>query len=196
MLDKLIQFDINLFLSLNQFHSPFWDKVMLFISGKIEWLPLYLAVLGYLIYKYRWKSIAIIIAVILAVTLADQMAVKAFKEVFQRLRPSHNPDIQQLVHIVNGYRGGTYGFISNHAANSFAFAVFICLLFKNRYVTIGFLLWASIVSYSRIYLGVHYPADIAGGALFGAGIAISIYKLYTFIDIKYFQKSEQNNLRV
>ena len=177
MLDKLIHIDTRLFLWLNSFHSPCRDSIMWHISGKPEWIPLYLLLLGVIIYKYRWKSIAVILAVSLTITLADQLAVKAFKEVFMRLRPSHEPALEGLVHLVNDYRGGQYGFVSNHAANSFGLAVFISYLFKNKYVTTGMLVWACVVSYSRIYLGVHYPADILGGALLGAGIASFMYFL-------------------
>lgn len=178
MIERLIQIDINLFLWLNSHHSPFWDSVMWFVSGKIQWLPLYLLLLGYIIYRYKWQSISIVIAMIIAITLADQLAVKAFKEVFERLRPSHNPDIQHLVHIVNSYRGGAYGFVSNHAANSFALAVFISFLLKKRIITAGMLFWAACVSYSRIYLGVHYPGDILGGALLGSLIGWLVYYIF------------------
>jgi len=179
MLDQLLKLDTQLFLWLNSHHSPFWDDVMWLISGKIEWLPLYLVLIAFIIYRFRWKSITILIAIIIAVALADQLAVKAFKEVFERLRPTHNPEIQHLVHIVNDYRGGSYGFVSNHAANSFSLAMFISLLFKNRYVTISIFFWALLVSYSRIYLGVHYPGDILGGTVLGMGIGCMVFFVYT-----------------
>ena len=178
MIERLINLDINVFLWLNSHHTPFWDSVMWLVSGKIQWAPLYLLLLAYIIYRYKWQSISIIIAVIIAITLADQLAVKAFKEVFERLRPSHNPDIENLVHIVNNYRGGVYGFVSNHAANSFALAVFMSFLLKKRFFTIAILFWAALVSYSRIYLGVHYPGDILGGALLGLLIGWLVYYLF------------------
>ncbi len=178
MLDWLINLDTDLFLWLNGHHSPFWDQIMWFVSGKIEWVPFYLVLLGYIINRYKWQSISIVVAVILTITLADQLAVKAFKEVFERLRPSHNNEIQHLIHIVNSYRGGAYGFVSNHAANSFALAVFMSLLIRKRLFVIIMLFWASLVSYSRIYLGVHYPGDILGGALLGSLIGWLVYYLF------------------
>jgi undecaprenyl-diphosphatase len=189
MLERLNALDTDLFLRLNSFHSPFFDKVMWFISGRIEWLPLYLILIGYIIYRYRWKSVAILVALILGVALADQLAVKAFKEVFQRFRPTHNPEIQNLVHIVNGYRGGNYGFVSNHAANTFALAVFLCFLFRNKFFGAFILVWATIVSYSRIYLGVHYPGDVFGGALLGALIAWLVYLIYLKVDHRLYKNS-------
>jgi len=189
MLDQLLKLDTHLFLWFNSHHSPFWDDVMWFISGRIEWLPLYLVLIAFIIYRFRWKSITILIAVILTIALADQLAVKAFKEVFERLRPTHNPEIQHLVHIVNDYRGGSYGFVSNHAANSFSLAMFISLLFKNRYVTISIFFWALLVSYSRIYLGVHYPGDILGGAVLGMGIGCMIFFGYTKLSERFMNGS-------
>jgi undecaprenyl-diphosphatase len=188
MLEKLVAIDRNLFLWLNSHNAPFFDKVMWFISGTLEWLPLYLALIGYIIYRYRWRSVVVILSILIAVALADQLAVKAFKEVFQRLRPSQNPEIQNLVHIVNDYRGGMYGFVSNHAANTFALAVFSSLLFRNKCFTLFILMWASIVSYSRIYLGVHYPGDVIFGALLGATIAMLVYCIYLKADKRIYKK--------
>jgi undecaprenyl-diphosphatase len=184
MLERLDTFDKNLFLWLNGHNSPFFDRVMWFVSGKIEWLPLYLLIIGYIIYKYHWKSITILIAVIIAVALADQIAVIAFKNVFHRLRPSQNQEIQNLVHIVKGYRGGLYGFVSNHAANTFSFSVFLSMLLRKTWLSISILFWASVVSYSRIYLGVHYPGDVIGGALLGIIIGLSVFILYLKVESK------------
>jgi undecaprenyl-diphosphatase len=178
MPDKLIAFDVRLFLWLNGYHTPFWDHIMWFISGRFEWFPLYIMMASFLIYRYKWKSIWIILSVALAVTLADQIAVHLFKNIFMRPRPTFNPAIQNLVHVVNDYRGGTFGFVSNHAADTFAFATFMSFLFKNRYFTLGILIWAAIVSYSRIYLGVHYPADVFGGAMLGTFLGILVYIFY------------------
>jgi undecaprenyl-diphosphatase len=193
MIERIDAIDTSLFLWLNGHYSPIWDQIMWFISGKLEWVPFYLILIGYLIYRYRLRSIYIIIAIAIAVTLADQLAVKAFKDVFQRLRPSNDPEISNLVHIINNYRGGSYGFVSNHAANTFALASFLCLLFYNRIFTYSIILWASVVSYSRIYLGVHYPSDVLCGALLGVLCGWLVYFAYnTFIN-KVIKKSSNNN---
>jgi undecaprenyl-diphosphatase len=178
MIEKLIQLDKSLFLWLNGFHSPIWDNIMWFISGKLEWIPLYLLLVWYIIYLFKWKSILIILAVILTIILSDQLSVIVFKNVFHRLRPSHAPELQSVIHLVNHYRGGLYGFVSNHAANSFALATFLHLLFRRKMISFGLYTWAVLVSYSRIYIGVHYPADILGGALLGVLIAWGMFSLY------------------
>ncbi len=177
MLEKLIALDTQLFLFLNSIHNPFGDQIMWYISATTTWIPLYALVLFFIFKEYKWKGFIPLIFLILAIVLADKISVYGFKNVFERLRPSHNPDIAQVVHIVNNYRGGNFGFVSSHAANTFAFATFTALFFNNRKFTLLIYLWAVIVSYSRIYLGVHYPGDILGGAVLGWLIGMAMYKL-------------------
>lgn len=148
---------------------------MWWISGKLTWIPLYLTVIYFLVKQYHLKSVVAIISVILAIALSDQISVHCFKEVFQRLRPCHNPMIADMVHTVNNKCGGQYGFVSSHASNSFSFAVITVFFFRNRTYTISIIIWAAIVSYSRIYLGVHYPGDVLGGALLGVLIGSSVF---------------------
>ena len=184
MLEILNNLDTNLFIFLNGIHSPFWDKIMWWISGSKSWMPMYAVIVAYIIYKQRWKSIVTLIFIALLVTLADQISVHGFKEVFQRLRPCHNPGLQDLVHIVNNKCGGKFGFVSSHAANTFAVAFFLSKLIKYRYFSAFIYTWAVIVSYSRIYLGVHYPFDVLGGAFLGVFIGYLTYKLYDFTNQK------------
>ncbi len=190
-MNKLVQWDTDLFLFLNDVNSPFWDKVMWFVSGKYEWIPLYIILLGLIIWKYRMKSILIILMIPILITAADQISVKLFKEVFERLRPCHNPEIQHLVHTVNNKCGGKFGFVSSHAANSFALAGYLALVFRNKWFNMFILIWAALVSYSRIYLGVHYPGDIIGGAVLGMIIAGLVHMLYTFIGGKFFSRRKK-----
>lgn len=184
MLEFLDHIDRIIFLFLNGLHSPFWDQVMWWISGRFNWIPLYLLITGYLIYRYKWKVIVILLLVALLITLSDQGSVHLFKMVFKRLRPCHNSEISQLVHIVRNHCGGMYGFVSSHAANSFAVASYSILLIRNKYYTMFIILWAALVSYSRIYLGVHYPGDILGGAILGLFLGYIVYRLFVFIDRK------------
>lgn len=180
MLELLNNLDTQLFIFLNGINSPFWDVVMKWISGSKSWIPMYLVIVAYIVYKFRWKAIITLVFIALVVTLADQLSVKAFKEVFERLRPCHNPELQDIVHLVKNKCGGKYGFVSSHAANTFGVAFFLSLFFKNRNFSIFIFVWASIVSYSRIYLGVHYPFDILGGATLGAIIGYLVYLLHNF----------------
>lgn len=192
-MNKLIQWDTDLFLFLNDLNSPFWDKIMWFVSGKYEWIPLYIILLGLIIWKYRMKSILVILMIPILITAADQISVKLFKEVFERLRPCHNSDIQHLVHTVNNKCGGKFGFVSSHAANSFALAGYLALIFRNKWFSMFILFWAALVSCSRVYLGVHYPGDILGGAVLGLIIAGLVYMLFAFLEIKFFNKGINNN---
>lgn len=175
------QLDHRLFLFLNSINSPFWDKVMNFMSLVAVWIPMYLAILIFLGIRYKKRFWIIILFIILAVVLSDQTSV-FIKNAFDRPRPCHESSLQGLVHIVNGYCGGMYGFVSSHATNSFTIVVLSSLLIRNRWYTVFIIIWAATVSYSRIYLGVHYPGDVFGGALLGTLIGWGVYKLFEVID--------------
>jgi undecaprenyl-diphosphatase len=186
-LKTLKEIDTNLFLFLNSKHNSFFDVVMFWASNKYFWIPLY-ALFLFLAFKHFQKQIGLIVlCAILLIVFSDQISVHAFKNIFLRYRPCHNLLIQSLVHVNDGC-GGTYGFISSHAANVFALAMFLGLLFKDKinYFMIAIFIWAIFVSYSRIYNGVHYPADVAAGGIVGMGIGIAIFKFYSFMSRKFY----------
>jgi len=161
-------------------HSPFWDGVMTTVSGRLTWTPLYLLLLYIVFKKFGKNSWLVLVLGVLAVALSDQLASHVVKNLVMRYRPSHNLILAPKLHIVGDYMGGQYGFASSHAANTFAIACFFALLMpQNRALIIGLFLWAALVCYSRMYLGVHYPSDIIGGVIIGfvcAWIAYQIWK--------------------
>ncbi|CAN5319401.1 phosphatase PAP2 family protein [soil metagenome] len=185
MLYQLKEWDEQLLLFLNSFHTEWLDPVVLLVTKTEFWIPLYL-ILIFLIFKnYKREGWLIMAGIALTILLADQITSGVMKPFFHRLRPSHQPTFQGIIHLVDGYRGGLYGFASSHAANTTGVAFFIFLLFKNKYKWIGLIfLWAFVMSYTRIYLGVHYLGDILVGALVGLGSGYSGYKFYLWLKQK------------
>lgn len=176
MIDFLTRIDTELFLFLNGLHISWLDPVMTFISGEITWAPFYIVLLYLVIKKYKKQSIIIIIGIILLVLCADRISSGIFKPIFERPRPCHNEVIKDLVYLPNGHCGGAYGFISSHACNTFALAAYLTLLLRKHYAKIAWVMftWATLVAYSRIYMGVHYPGDVIVGAVVGAIIGFVI----------------------
>jgi len=192
-MDWIISLDKELLLFFNGMHSDFLDAFMYMVSGKAIWAVFYLGIIVSLIKKMGPRNgFAAIMAIIIVITLADQTASSVFKPLFQRFRPSHEPSLNGLVHLVNGYTGGRFGFCSSHAANVFGLAVFAGSLLQNKITYIFLIAWAILVSYSRIYLGVHYPGDIIVGALWGVFYANVILIAYR----KYFLGVSQNTYSV
>ena len=167
MLDYLNDIDTDVLLAVNGLHDAFQDALWWMVSAKWSSLLIFLALIWVLLHQNRRHTLLALAMLVLAFLLADQVSSGLIKQLVERLRPTHNPALGDAVHIVNGYRGGMYGFVSSHAANSFAAATFIALLLRNRAVTIGMTVWALLQCYSRVYLGVHYPGDILGGMAVG-----------------------------
>lgn len=178
LLESIINLDKELLLNLNSHHTPFLDNFYWIVTQTITWIPLYLTIIYFIVKSQKKGSLITIISLILMITLCDQISTNIFKEGFERLRPSHDPSIKNLIHLVANYKGGSFGFVSSHATNSFALATFISLLFRNRLLSFSIFIWAFLNSYSRIYLGVHYPGDILGGLILGIAIALLVYFIY------------------
>jgi undecaprenyl-diphosphatase len=170
----MVELDHNLFLYLNSLHSPFWDQIMWFMSAKLVWIPLYLFIIYLLWQKYRGKIWVVLLFALFAILLADQISV-FIKVHVGRLRPCRDPSMQGLVHIVRGICGGKFGFVSSHAANTFALAALSAPMLKKKWFTISIFSWAAVVSYSRIYLGVHYPGDVLCGTILGILVGYAMF---------------------
>lgn len=187
MLEALKEFDREIFLFLNGLHQPWLDQAMFYMTKAVFWIPVYLLLLYLIAKTYSWKIMLwSLLAIAVIITLGDRISVELFKNVFQRYRPSRNLEIGPIVHTVNDYRGGLYGFVSSHATNFFSISTFVILLLRKRYppITPLLILWASLICYTRIYLGVHYPSDILAGTMLGVTIGFSIYKLFKYLVLK------------
>ena len=190
MIEALKKIDTELFLFLNDKHNAVLDVIMFWVSQNFFWIPLYALFLFLILKKYRRNAATIIVSVFVLFGLSDRFSV-FLKNTFLRYRPCHNADIEHFVHLVNGYCGGQYGFVSSHATNTFALATFLSFVFANspkpifgqhKYFTILIFGWASLISYSRIYLGQHYPADVVVGALLGICLGYIVVKVNFYVE--------------
>ena len=185
MLERLIHIDTEILLAINGWHSPWADSLMWIISAKATWIPLYLLLIGLLVWRYRkpamtsvkWLQrvpvcVVMIVVIGLAVGAADFIASGILKDLIARPRPTRVPELEGVLHLVNDYRSGQYGFVSSHAANTMACALLFSLIWRNKIATIGLMLWVAANCYSRMYLGVHYPTDILGGLIVGSLVAV------------------------
>ena len=172
--------DTVLFLYLNGLHNAFFDAIMYWLSNILIWVPMYLLIIFFMVRRYKMRGILMLLFLILAITLCDQTASGLLKNTVQRLRPSHDPALAGLVHLSKAGPGGLYGFASSHAANVFGLATFIWFVFDEKFKLLKYWLffWAILVSYSRIYNGVHYPGDVLAGSFIGMAYGYLMAKAY------------------
>lgn len=180
MIEQLENIDQKLLLLINGVNSPFFDQLMWAISDSFFGIPFYIVFYLIAFKFFGWKKALVIVLLGgVSVGLADLSSKYLFKEVFLRYRPSHNFLLKDKIHLVNNYRGGMYGFVSSHSANMFAIAISLGAFFykENKVLIYLMLIWAGIIAYSRMYLGVHYPSDVFVGGLLGGTIGFVVYKL-------------------
>ena len=184
-IQQLIGFDQELLLKINGSDSLFWDGFMWMATNKLTWIPMAIALLYVIFKNNKIKEAFLLIGlIILVITLADQISSGFCKPYFARFRPTQDPELMYQIDVVNGYRGGMYGFTSSHAANTFGVALFLSLVMRSWSLSIILFIWAALNAYSRMYLGVHYPGDIFFGTLTGLGSGILMYLLYNYLQKK------------
>ena len=195
MIEEILKLDSKLFLYLNNLGTPEFDSFWTTLS-KVEaniLMYLFLICLFFYVQKIRPKFLnvfCLMFVIVLMITITDQGA-NLFKDSFQRLRPCYNESIKDSLRLVKENCGGKYGFFSAHASNSFSLAIFFGLLLKNRirYIILITIVYASLISYSRIYLGVHFPIDIIIGSSFGLSVGFIMYSFVYLKFLKFFNKT-------
>lgn len=189
MLDKLLEWDQELFLYLNGKHISWLDPVMLFLSSYANWIIVCIIMLV-LIFLNAGARKWIASVFFLGSIGMSGLLTNIIKIIIARPRPIHNEAWNDVIHAIESYEN-TYSFFSSHSATTFTMSVFFFLFFRlKRWYGILAVMWAAVVAYSRIYLAKHYPIDVFVGALFGTLIAIFGYMLY-----KYYVKKREGELQ-
>jgi undecaprenyl-diphosphatase len=188
LLKYLLNIDNKILLWVNDHNSPFWDEIMLAFSERFFWVPFYAMLVLLIIYKFKKRSLLILITITLMIIATDQFSSLLLKPLVGRLRPCYNESLAHLLHMIKDC-GGRYGFISSHASNSFGAAMMLWMLFRKQFNDFWLIfVWAAVVSYSRIYLGVHFPSDIIGGMFCGLIFGYLFFRLYRFAEKKIFNE--------
>ena len=197
MLEQLLHIDTEVLLAINGWNAPWADSLMWIVSEKTTWIPLYLLLIGLLVWRYRqpalnpkwsWMQrvpqyVVIVVVIGLAIGAADFIASGILKDLVARPRPTRVPELEGVLHLVNDYRSGQFGFVSSHAATTMACALLFSLIWRNKIATGLLMLWVAMNCYSRMYLGVHYPLDILGGLLVGTIVSWAAYAWLNWMQV-------------
>lgn len=168
MLETLQNIDWQLFQTINGLAIEWLDPLIVFIRNKKSWIPLYIIILLYTIYHFKRQSIVVIIMMVLTIVLADQISASIIKPFFERLRPCQAETVRLLVKCGTGK-----SFVSSHATNHFALALFWVSVFNwKSYLKFAVLFWATAICFAQVYVGVHYPFDVLCGAILGVNIGL------------------------
>ncbi|MDO5654697.1 MAG: phosphatase PAP2 family protein [Flavobacteriaceae bacterium] len=182
----LIKLDEQIFLYLNGLGTTAWDSFWLIITEKLTWIPLYLLFAWFIFKNFGLKVLYIsILTAGLLIFFTDQISHFYKDSLILRLRPCYNEELIDKMRLVKDTCGGKYGFFSGHASNHFAVAVFIGLIFRKfKWVLPVLLIWAAMIAYSRIYIGVHYPLDVLSGTLIGSLSGLLFYRIWQMANHK------------
>lgn len=189
MVDKILQWDRDLFIFLNSLGSETYDGLWLFITKQINWLPIFL-LFAYIVFKrLGWRHALMVLGLIAVLIAFTDQTTNFVKYHFERLRPGSNPELAHLIRAVQ--KRSSFSFFSGHAANSMAAAMLLYLVMRPYLKYMFFIfLWPLIFAYSRIYLGLHYPSDILCGYIWGATTGFLMYQVYKWLRDKYFPQKE------
>jgi undecaprenyl-diphosphatase len=186
-MEQLVELDREIFLFLNNLGNPAWDDFWNFITNKFASIPFY-ALLVFFLYKALGlkRTLLTLVLVAVLITMTDQLS-NLFKHFFERPRPCRQEGVMEHARFV-AVRCGRFGYFSAHAASSAALCIFLGMILKNywKHIFPVLIFWALLVSYSRIYIGVHYPADIITGWVLGIIIGYLLFLFHKFLLKKYF----------
>ena len=180
------ELDQQITLALNGSDNIFWDNVMMTVTNTWAW-SLVIVVLLWVMFKNKdlKEFLLILVSMILMIVVADRLCSGFVKPMVARWRPTQDPQIMYLIDVVDGYRGGRFGFFSGHACNTFCMATFMAMLFRHRAVSATLYFWALTTTFTRIYLGVHYFGDVLVGMLIGCIIGLAFYLIYDRVSYRF-----------
>ncbi len=187
LLETLLEFDYALFQLINQdWHTPFLDTILPYWREKTTWIPIYLFIITYALWKYRWQGLLMMVMLVATLGLADTMSSKVIKKNVERLRPCKNEELKSDVKLLVDCGSG-YSFTSSHATNHFSIAIFLILLwgYKHKWLPYALVFWATSIAFAQVYVGVHFPLDIVAGSLLGILIGYLGYQVYKFIQVRW-----------